>query len=55
MKKVVGFTEIRTANVDGENFYRVYAGHYSSLRAAEKAEQEFSENGYPGSFTVALE
>jgi len=55
MKKVVGFTEIRTANVDGENFYRVYAGHYSSLRAAEKAELEFSDNGFPGSFAVALE
>jgi rare lipoprotein A len=55
MKKILGFTEIRTANIDGENFYRVYAGNYSSLRAAEKAEREFSENGYPGSFTVALE
>lgn len=55
MKKTAGFTQIRTANIGGENFYRVYAGKYPSLRAAEEAEREFSDNGYPGCFTVALE
>jgi hypothetical protein len=55
MKKIYGFSEIRMANVNGEAFYRVYVGKYSSLRAAETAEREFSESGYPGSFTVALE
>jgi rare lipoprotein A len=55
MKKLAGFSEIRTTNINGEVFNRVYAGRYNSLRAAEAAEREFSEHGYPGSFTVALE
>jgi len=55
VKKIYGFSEIRTTNLNGDTFYRVYAGKYSSLRAAEKAEREFSDHGYPGSFTVALE
>ncbi len=55
MKKLHGFSEIHMTNVNGENFYRVYAGKYTSLQAAEHAEREFSEHGYPGSFSVALE
>src|SRR5512144_2835673 len=55
MQKQAGFSKVSRANVNGEIFYRVFAGQYTSLRAAEKAEREFSENGYPGSFTVALE
>jgi rare lipoprotein A len=55
MKKQLGFSEIHMAVIDGGTFYRVYAGKYSSLRAAEDAEKKFSETGYPGSFTVALD
>jgi rare lipoprotein A len=55
MKKITGFSEIHTANINGETFYRVYAGKYASLKAADEAEREFSAHGYPGSFTVALE
>ena len=55
MKKMVGFSEIHTTNINGEIFHRVYAGKYTSLTAAEAAERDFSEHGYPGSFTVALE
>jgi rare lipoprotein A len=55
MKKRVGFSEIHMTKINGETFHRVYAGKYSSLKAAEDAEREFSEHGYPGSFTVALE
>jgi rare lipoprotein A len=55
MKKRIGFSEIHMTNISGETFYRVYAGKFTSLKAAEDAEQEFSEHGYPGSFTVALE
>jgi rare lipoprotein A len=55
MKKQAGFSEIRLTNINGEIFHRVYAGKYSSLKAAEAAEREFSEHGYPGSFAVALE
>ncbi len=55
MKKSIGFSEIHETTVNGELFHRVYAGKYSSLRAAEKAEEDFSNHGYPGSFTVSLE
>jgi len=55
MKKQFSFSEIRTTEMHGETFYRVYAGKYTSLRDAEKAEREFCDNGHPGSFSVALE
>ncbi len=55
MKRRYGFSEIHETWVSGNTFYRVYAGKYPSLRAAEKAEREFSDLGYPGSFTVSLE
>jgi len=53
MKKRYGFSEVHLTNVKGENFYRVYAGKYSSLSSAEKAEADFASHGYPGSFSVA--
>jgi rare lipoprotein A len=55
MRKQYGFSLVSKANVNGEIFYRVLAGKYLSLSAAEKAEKEFIESGYPGSFTVALD
>ena len=55
MKKLSGFSEVHQTNVRGDNFYRVYAGKYSSLRSAEKAETDFVNHGYPGSFSVALD
>jgi len=55
MTKLFGFSEARMTNIDGEVFYRVYVGKYTSLKAAEDAEKKFTEHGYPGSFAVALE
>lgn len=55
MKKVYGFSEIRSAWVKGEHFYRVYVGKHASLRSAETAEQSLEEHGYPGSFVVSLD
>jgi len=55
MRKRVGFSDVRMTTVNNDIFYRVYAGKYSSLSAAEEAEKGFSEQGYPGSFAVALE
>jgi peptidoglycan lytic transglycosylase len=55
MKKRYGFSEVHLTNVNGDNFYRVYAGKYRSLHDAENAEQEFSDHGYPGSFSVSLD
>ncbi len=55
MKKLSGFSEIHLTNVNGEDFYRVYAGKYPSLTAAEAAEKDYGEHGYPGSFVVSLD
>lgn len=55
MKKIYGFSEIHSAWVRGERFYRVYVGKHSSLRSAETAEQNLEEHGYPGSFVVSLD
>ena len=55
MKKVYGFSEMRSAWVKGEHFYRVYVGKHASLRSAETAEKNLEEHGYPGSFVVSLD
>jgi rare lipoprotein A len=55
MKRVVGFSEIQTTNINGEIFHRVYAGKYSSLKTAEEAEKDFASHGFPGSFSVSLD
>ena len=55
MQKVYGFSEVRSAWVKGERFYRVYVGKHASLRSAETAEQNLEEHGYPGSFVVSLD
>jgi rare lipoprotein A len=55
MKKQFGHSEVQMAEVNGETFYRVRVGKYSSLRAAEAAERDFADLGHPGSFTVAME
>jgi len=55
MKKRFGFSEVHLTNVNGSNFYRVYAGKYTSLKAADSAEKDFSDRGYSGSFAVSLD
>ena len=55
MRKLHGYSEVKTATVNGELFYRVQAGKYTSLKAAEDAEGRFSVHGYPGSFVVSLD
>jgi rare lipoprotein A len=55
LRKKFGSSEIHLTNVNGNEFYRVYAGKFTSLRDAESAEREFSGRGYEGSFAVAVE
>lgn len=55
MKKISGFSEIRSAWVRGGHFYRVYVGKHASLRSAETAEKNLEELGYPDSFVVSLD
>lgn len=55
MRKLFGYSEMKSALVNGEQFYRVQAGKYPSLHEAEEAEVKFAEHGYPGSFVVSLD
>lgn len=55
MKKAYGFSEIRSAWVRGEQFYRVYVGKHASLKSAETAEKNLEGHGYPDSFVVSLD
>ena len=55
LRKVHGYAEVRAAMVNGEQFYRVQAGKFSSLHEAEEAEARFSDQGYPGSFAVSVD
>lgn len=55
MKKRFGFSRVNLTHVKGKRFYRVCAGRYTSLRAAEKAGAAFEDQGYPGSFAVGLD
>jgi len=55
MKKLHGYSEVRSAMVNGELFFRVQAGKYTSLQEAEDAEARFSDQGYQGSFAVSMD
>jgi rare lipoprotein A len=55
LKRDYGFSEIKMTSVNGDIFYRVHVGKYASLRAAEAAETNFAEHGFPGSFVVSLD
>lgn len=55
MNRIYGFSEVRSAMVRGDRFYRVYVGKHASLRSAESAEQKLEKHGYPGSFVVSLD
>ena len=55
MRKLHGNSEVKTATVNDDLFYQVRAGKYISLKAAEDAEENFSDHGYPGSFVVSLD
>lgn len=50
-----GVASIRQGWVNGQNFYRVRAGHYPTLEAAERAREEFSRLGYRQPFVIAME
>ncbi len=55
IKSRYGYAGVQASRVGDRLFYRVRAGRYSSLQAAETACAEFEKDGYPNSFVVALE
>jgi rare lipoprotein A len=50
-----GYAGIQEGWVGGKLFYRVRAGRYPNIEAAEAAKLGFEENGYPNCFVVATE
>ncbi|MEI7817130.1 MAG: septal ring lytic transglycosylase RlpA family protein [Desulfuromonadales bacterium] len=53
LKKKYGAADVHVASVNGTTFYRVRLGQYSSLRAAQSAQESFERKGFPGNFVVA--
>jgi rare lipoprotein A len=55
MRVKVGTATIHQVWVDGSPFYRVRAGRYPSMQAAEEALGRFERQGYPHCFVVAMD
>lgn len=55
LKRKYGSADVQEANVGGNMFYRVRMGRYSSLRAAQSAQESFERKGFPGNFVVAVD
>ena len=55
LKRAYGHSSIQEALVRGNLFYRVRAGDYRTLEAAEKAREAFEARGYVNCFVVAQE
>lgn len=55
LKGKYGAADVQEATIAGELFYRVRVGHYSSLRAAQSAQETFERSGFPGNFVVAVD
>jgi rare lipoprotein A len=55
LRKKYGNADVQEATVNGNTFYRVRFGQYSSLRSAQSAQKSFEHNGFPGNFVVAVD
>jgi rare lipoprotein A len=55
MRRQEGYSVIQQGQVNGQLFYRVRAGKFDSLTAADAASLRFASQGYTGSFVVATE
>ncbi len=55
LKGKYGAADVQEAIVEGSMFYRVRLGNYSSLQAAQSAQESFERKGFPGNFAVAAD
>lgn len=55
LRKKFGTADVQEAQVKGTTYYRVRLGRYSSLRAAQSAQEQYDRSGFPGCFVVALD
>jgi rare lipoprotein A len=54
-RKRLGDSMIKEVQVGGMTFFRVYAGRYESLQAAQAAQHDLEVEGYRDSFVVAID
>ena len=50
-----GSADVQEALVRGTTYYRVRAGRYTSLRAAQTGQEQHERSGFPGCFVVAVD
>lgn len=55
MRSRYGKADIQTAQINGQQMYRVRVGDYKSLQQAKQAARDFSGSGFPGSLVVAFD
>ena len=55
LRSKYGSGDVQEAVVAGSTFYRIRMGHYTSLRAAQTAQESFERKGFPGNFVVATD
>lgn len=55
LKKDFAATDVREALVNGTRYYRVRAGHYTSLQVAQTALEGYERKGLTGCFIVAVD
>jgi rare lipoprotein A len=55
LRKKYGSADVQEASVNGTIFYRVRLGRYSSLRAAQSAQEMYERKGFPGNFVVSVD
>ena len=55
LRRQYGVADVRQAQVRGTQFYRVRAGEYHSLAAAETGRQALLASGYSGGFVIAID
>lgn len=55
LRKRYGTADVQEAQVSGKTFYRVRLGRYRSLNSAQTGQEQYSRNGFTGSFVVAVD
>lgn len=55
LKGKYGSADVQEATVDGSRYYRVRMGRYTSLRAAQAAQENYETRGFAGNFVVSVD
>lgn len=55
LKRRYGAASVQEATIGGDTYYRIRIGNYTSLQAAQAAQESFERKGFPGNFVVAAD